>query len=62
VHILFLLAKRPACWNFWGQYMVLQFLSSIVHAETISAVEFYFFQGERVINNLGALHRHGHMP
>jgi len=36
--------------------------NSIVHAETISAVEFYFFQAARVINNLGALHRHGHMP
>jgi hypothetical protein len=41
--------------------MVLQFLSSILNAETISAVEFYFFLAARVINGLGALHRHGHM-
>jgi hypothetical protein len=61
MHILFLLAKRPTCWNFWGQCMVLQFLSSILNAETISAVEFCFFLAARVINSLGALDRHGHM-
>jgi hypothetical protein len=61
VHIVFLLAKRLVCWNFWGKCMVLQFLSSIINAGPISTLKFCFFLAARVINSLGAFHRHGHM-